>query len=139
MMIGSTNALQPHGRKVHAPAAAPALRVLIVEDDAAVAEALADMVTDLGHRVVATERSRDAALDAAAQVEADIAILDINLGGRPAFPVADRLQARGVPVIFATGFGILELTGKYADAPLLKKPFDSAALAVMLQRFRRAA
>ena len=60
MMIGSTNALQPHGRKAHAPAAAPALRVLIVEDDAAVAEALADMVTDLGHRVVATERSRDA-------------------------------------------------------------------------------
>lgn len=137
-MIGSASAI-PHGRKRHAFPSASALKILIVEDDAAVAGLLAEMLGDLGHQVVATEHGRDAALARAETVQADLAILDINLGGRPVFPIADHLMARGIPVIFATGYGILELTGKYADAPLLKKPFDSAGLAAVLGRAKSAA
>ena len=37
----------------------------------------------------------------------DAAILDVNLAGRPSFPVADLLTGHGVPVIFATGYGDL--------------------------------
>ena len=139
MMIGSANALRPHGRDAHAYPSVSPFRVLIVEDDAAVAEILADMLADLGHQVVAIEPTRDAALATAAEVPADLAILDINLGGRPAFPIADRLLERGIPVIFATGYGILELTGKYETATLLKKPFNTAQLAAILNGVRRAA
>lgn len=137
MMIGSAGALKAR-RHVKTFPSLSALRILIVEDDAGVADTLADMIGDLGHAVVAAERTRDAALATAASVDADIAILDINLGGRPAFPIADRLLERGIPVIFATGFGILELTGKYADMPLLKKPFNTASLAATLRRVAAA-
>lgn len=139
MTIGTAGALRMRDENYHVHPSTPTLRILIVEDDAAVASLLAGMLGDLGHQVVAIERSRDAALATASVVKADLAILDINLGGRPAFPIADRLLARGIPVVFATGYGILELTGKYETAPLLKKPFDEAGLAATLSRFRRAA
>lgn len=137
MMTGSAGALKARRQAKTFPSLF-ALRILIVEDDAGVADMLAGMLGDLGHAVVATERTRDAALAAAAAVDADLAIVDINLGGRPGFPIADRLLDRGIPVIFATGFGILELTGKYADTPLLKKPFDAASLAAALRQVAAA-
>jgi CheY-like chemotaxis protein len=34
-----------------------------------------------------------------------VAILDINLGDRTSYPVADRLAELKVPFIFATGYG----------------------------------
>ncbi|HLT77116.1 MAG TPA: response regulator [Ferrovibrio sp.] len=124
------------GRKVSAAPAAEALSIFIAEDDAAVAEVLTDFVSDIGHRVAAVETSHAAALAAAEQIAADIAILDINLQGRPGFAVADRLTARGIPVIFVTGLGILELSGKYEDAVLLKKPFKAEELAEAISRVR---
>ena len=138
MMTGSVGAPRL-GQEKRVLSSASSLRILIVEDDAGVADLLAEMLGDLGHQVVATEHARDAALARAETVQADLAILDINLGGRPAFPIADRLRARGIPVVFATGYGILELTGKYANAALLKKPFDTAGLAAILSGVRRAA
>lgn len=138
-MIGSATALRPRDRSSHVIPSTSALKALIVEDDAAVAAILADMLGDLGHQVVATEATRDAALVTAATIQADVAILDINLGGRPVFPIADRLMERDIPVVFATGYGILELTGKYENAALLKKPFDAAGLAAILNRLQRAA
>lgn len=138
MMIGSAGAARRGLQRPVLPSFS-SLRILIVEDDAGVADLLADMLGDLGHQVVAIEHTRDTALARAETVKADLAILDINLGGRPAFPIADKLAARGIPVIFATGYGILQLTGKYEQATLLKKPFDAAELAATLSGFRRAA
>jgi DNA-binding response OmpR family regulator len=138
MMIGSASAPRLGQDRPVLPSIS-GLRILVVEDDAGVADLLADMLGDLGHQVVATERTRDAALARAEIVEADLAILDINLGGRPSFPIADRLQARGIPVMFVTGYGILQLTGRYEHATLLKKPFDVAELSATLNGVRRAA
>jgi hypothetical protein len=39
------------------------------------------------------------------QEKSDVAILDVNLRGRPVVPVADSLFRRGVPIVFATGLG----------------------------------
>lgn len=138
MITGSASTARRAARKF-AHSSSSALQILIVEDDAGVAGLLADMLGDLGHQVVATEHTRDAALARAETVQADLAILDINLGGRPVFPIADRLRARGIPVVFVTGYSILELTGKYENTVLLKKPFDMAELAVILNGIRRAA
>lgn len=117
------------GREIAAAPATGALKIFIAEDDAAVAELLTDLVSDLGHRVAAVATSHAEAMTAAASVAADLALLDINLHGRPSFTIADRLTARGIPVVFATGYGILELSGKYAAAELLKKPFKAPQLA----------
>jgi hypothetical protein len=35
----------------------------------------------------------------------DIAILDVNLNGQKTFPIAEALSRRGMPFVFATGYG----------------------------------
>ena len=58
----------------------------------------------------------------------DYAILDINLDSIPSFPIADLLTAKGVPVIFATGYGAGGLDSRFADFPVMSKPFSMASL-----------
>jgi hypothetical protein len=50
-------------------------------------------------------------------------VLDLNLNGRLSYPVADALRERGVPYIFATGYGTKILVPPYAGTPTLQKPF----------------
>ena len=63
----------------------------------------------------------------------DLAILDVNLDGEPVLPVADALVARGMPFVFATGYGERGLPELYRDRPTLKKPFQMEGLKQMLQ------
>jgi hypothetical protein len=44
-----------------------------------------------------------------------------------ASPVADLLAGRGVPFLFATGYGEDCDTGKHKDAPVLHRPYDPDA------------
>jgi CheY-like chemotaxis protein len=53
----------------------------------------------------------------------DLAILDVNLDGRKSFPVADILSSRGIPFLFATGYGASGIEPAYAGSPVLSKPF----------------
>jgi CheY-like chemotaxis protein len=63
------------------------------------------MLDDLGH-ILAGEAARiDEALKLASQAEFDVAILDVDLNGQPIWPVAEVLVARGLPFVFATGYG----------------------------------
>lgn len=59
-----------------------------------------------------------------AQREAlDLAILDVNINGKEIYPVAEALAARGVPFVFATGYGNGGLRMDYRGRPTLSKPF----------------
>ena len=58
----------------------------------------------------------------------DAAVLDVNLGGEPVYPVADALMAAGVPFVFVTGYGPAALEGRFEHIPVLQKPIDGAAL-----------
>src|SRR5579871_2888326 len=98
-------------------------RVLIVEDESIVAMLLEDMLSDLGHQVVETAMRLPQALEAASTADVELAILDVNLGGRTSYAVADALDARGVPVIFASGYGAGGLEPPYRDRAVLMKPF----------------
>jgi CheY-like chemotaxis protein len=64
----------------------------------------------------------------------DVALLDINLNGRQSFPVADAVRARGLPFLFATGYGSRIVPEPYRDAPILQKPFSLEELKGALQR-----
>jgi CheY-like chemotaxis protein len=109
------------------------LRVLVVEDEGMVAMLVEDMLIDLGHTVEAmASRIRDA-IDLARNGMFDWAILDVNLDGRPSYPVADILKERGVPFAFATGYGAKGLDIKYGYAPVLAKPFVMADLEKLLK------
>ena len=66
---------------------------------------------------------------AAAKAERfDGAILDLNLAGESADPLADLLLARAVPFVFMTGYQRDSIDRRYANVPVLQKPIESAAL-----------
>ena len=104
-------------------------RVLVVEDETMIAMLVEDMLADLGCAVVGPAHALDAALALAGCEAIDAALLDVNLCGQPVFPVADALRAKGVPMIFATGYGESGLREIDAGAPVLQKPFRAADLA----------
>ena len=52
----------------------------------------------------------------------DAAILDVALGGRDSYAVADELRQRHIPFAFATASDHLPET--YQDVPYLRKPYD---------------
>jgi len=121
-----TSAMQPQSP-------APAMRILVVEDELMIRMLLEDMLGELGYTVAAEAARIEEALDAAKNADFDIAILDVNLNGQPISPVADALVARGMPFVFATGYGERGLPEPYRDRPTLKKPFQMDGLKQMLQ------
>jgi CheY-like chemotaxis protein len=110
------------------------LRVLIVEDESLLALLLEDMLGDLGCTVVGTASTVAAAIDAIPKVDVAAAILDIKLGNEKSYAVAEALAARGVPFVFATGYGDVELEEPWQDRPVLQKPFAQNQLADLLGR-----
>ena len=106
----------------------PKLRVLVVEDEALVAMLVEDLLDELGHEAVAIASWMEDALANARTGQYDFAIVDVNLGGEPSYPVADVLAERGVPFVFATGYGAEGLPPKYFRVPVLAKPFVVADL-----------
>lgn len=104
------------------------LRVFVVEDDMLVAMMLEDILHDGGHTVAGTAARQEQAVEMARDIDADVAILDIDLDGKPSFPAADILADRGIPYFFASGYGVRGLNERHAQAIALRKPFDPRLL-----------
>ncbi len=100
-----------------------ALRIFIVEDEILVAMNLEDMLGELGHNVIAIAMRLTQAIELAGRSEIDLAILDLNLAGSLSFPIADILRQRGVPFMFATGYGSQGMTENYRNEFVLVKPY----------------
>jgi CheY-like chemotaxis protein len=105
-------------------------RVLVVEDEMMIAMLVEDMLEELGCAVIGPAHALDAALQLAeTESRIDAALLDVNLAGKPVFPVADALRLKGVPAIFSTGYGDAGLREADKGAPVLQKPFRAGDLA----------
>lgn len=63
----------------------------------------------------------------------DAAILDVGLDGEDVFPAAEELQTRGIPFIFATGYGKQFLPEKWHGLRLLAKPFTREQLEKLIK------
>ena len=114
-------------------------RVLVVEDELMIRMLLEGMLTDLGHTVAGEAGSIEEAVALAQEREFDIAILDVNLNGKPITPVAEILIARGVPFVFASGYGQRGVPEPYRSSPTLQKPFQVEALAQAIDAASKAA
>ena len=112
------------------------LRVLVVEDEMMVSMLIEDMLGDLGCEVVGPASRLDEALALAKSGALDCAVLDVNLGGQPIFPVADLLREKGAPFAFATGYGDAGLREIDRGTPVLQKPFREGDLARVLGELR---
>lgn len=110
-----------------------ALKVLVVEDEALVSMLVEDMLAEIGCLVVGPAAELEEALRLADVADIDAALLDVNLGGRPIFPVADALKARGVPFAFASGYGEAGLSESHRGALMLQKPFRESDLRRVLE------
>ncbi|WP_374572571.1 response regulator [Phenylobacterium sp. J367] len=73
------------------------LRVLVVEDEMMVSMLIEDMLGDLGCTVIGPASRLDEAIELVNRAELDCAVLDVNLGGQPIFPLADLLRAKRAP------------------------------------------
>jgi CheY-like chemotaxis protein len=113
------------------------LQIFVVEDEAMVSTLLEDILRDFGCEVLGVAATvTDALARAAALPRIDIAILDVHLGGETVHPVADLLRARGVPLVFTTGFEPADLCQRYPESRLLNKPYRPEALAKLLGDLR---
>ncbi len=115
-----------------APQGLEGLRVLVVEDEMMVAMLMEDMLVELGCIVVGPASQLDEAITLANTVAIDCAVLDVNLGGEPIFPLADLLREKGAPLAFATGYGDAGLRDVDRGSPVLQKPFREGDLARVL-------
>lgn len=106
----------------------PYRRALVIEDEGVVAMLVEDMLLELGWDVAAVAGRLDHAMEEAGRGGFDFAVLDLNLDGCMSYPVADVLRARGIPFVFASGYGRRGLDDGYRDVPLVQKPFDAQAL-----------
>ena len=103
--------------------------IFLVEDEVMIRMMVADMLEEIGYVIAAEAGDIDDAVRLVQVTDFDIAILDVNVNGRVITPVAEAVQLRGLPFIFATGYGAQGLPEKFRDRPALQKPFQIETLA----------
>ena len=104
------------------------LRVLLVEDEMMIAMLVESMLIDLGHEVSGPVGWLNKAVEMAEREDLDLAVIDVNINGGSAYPVAAALANRSIPFIFATGYGRAGLAAPFKDRPTLQKPYRSEDL-----------
>jgi len=103
--------------------------IMIVEDEYLIALNIEMAMVELGASVIGPFSQIDDALVALkGSGLPDAAILDINIRGRHVFPVADRLQERQIPFVFATGYDNWTIPGHLSHVPRFEKPVDPVRL-----------
>jgi len=107
-------------------------RLLVVEDELLVSMLVEEILGGLDATVAGPYGRLTDGLAAAKAERFDGAILDLNLAGESADPLADLLLARGVPFVFITGYQRESIDRRYANVPVLQKPIDAAALESVL-------
>lgn len=116
-------------RSDDAPLDLKSARIFVVEDEALLGMELQSELQALGARVAGPVLRLEAALDEAKHADIDAAILDVDLQGRDVFPVADILEARGVPFLFHTGHGEQSVLQElYPNVPVCSKPISLCVL-----------
>jgi len=103
-------------------------RVLVVEDEALIAAMIVEWLEELGCRTLGPAARLADGFALARSAELDAAVLDVNVNAEPVYPLADYLRGRGIPIVFATGYGEA-VAGSAANAPVLEKPFTADQLA----------
>lgn len=111
--------------------------ILVVEDEAIIAEDLRTTLQGLGYVVANTAASAEEALQSVAERRPDLALLDIRIKGEiDGISTADRLRELGIPVIFLTSYSD-ESTLQRARAAqpfgYLLKPFDERTLRAAIE------
>ena len=122
-------------------------RVLIVEDELFVAWHLESLVRDLKYDVCGLVPDGEGAVEQAADLDADLVLMDISLSGEmDGIEAARRIrQGRDTPIIFITAYSDAATLARIKElvphAPVLAKPISPdrlrTAIAGVLQGHQR--
>lgn len=116
------------------------LSILVVEDEYFLAEDVARTLRGAGAVVVGpVPKVADALQMIEGGGKLDAAVLDVNLGGDRVYPVAEKLEALGVPFLFATGYNERDLPARYRHVARLEKGLEDRLLVPQIARLLRAA
>ena len=117
--------------------------VLVVEDEIAIAVLLEDELREAGYAIIGPASTVEEASGLVSSQRIDAAILDIALTGRSVDTILAPLIARGVPLVFMTGYGEGELPDWVPPVRRFAKPFHMpdlvACLPDLIQRSREGA
>jgi PAS domain S-box-containing protein len=117
------------------PAELDGLRVIVVEDNFAVASSLTWLLESYGCRVVGTAGSVAAGCKLVDDVDFDVGVLDIRLGDSDVTPVARRVQARDKRIVYLTGYaGTERLPADLRTHPCLPKPVQAEQLVAAMRK-----
>ena len=119
-------------RRELAAARLQGLRVLVVEDVAVLAWLVRDVLVEAGAEVVGPVPNVAGALALLEAGGVDAAVLDMNLDGETADPIADVLAKQDVPFLFLTGYAWDDMVGRHAARPVLSKPIRPSVLLRLL-------
>jgi DNA-binding response OmpR family regulator len=103
------------------------LTVLVLEDEPIIAMSIEDQLEQAGAMPMAIgsiEGAEALLLDHAF----DAAILDINVHGQKSYSVARSVAERGIPFVFASGYGDTLHPEEFVSVPTVTKPYDLAAI-----------
>jgi two-component system, response regulator PdtaR len=120
------------------------LRILIVEDETLVGMGLQDLLTAMGHEVIAQAASAAEALEQFRERQPDVVLVDVRLDGGDGIELAAQcLRIRRVPMIVISAYSDADLVRRAAEAGVfgyLVKPVEQGQLAAQLEvavrRFR---
>jgi CheY-like chemotaxis protein len=115
-----------------APKVLAGKRVLIVEDELIIAMTIEDFLLECGCIIVGPCSTVAQAMDAVRVETPDLAVLDVNLGGQTAYPVAFALAERHIPFVFTSGYGDQAIPPGHDDWKVCAKPFTGDELIAML-------
>ncbi|MGF9567763.1 helix-turn-helix domain-containing protein [Neorhizobium sp. BT27B] len=108
-------------------------RILIVEDDYLIASQMATNLAKEGIVVVGPSASVESALAQIAETPTIAgAVLDVKLGEELVFSVADELERRDIPFVFATGLEPDIIPKRHASKVVLRKPVEERSILKVL-------
>jgi DNA-binding response OmpR family regulator len=108
--------------------------VFLLEDDPLIVSDIEATLADFGWRVSHRANTLEDGMRIARSALFDVAIVDVNLGGRESYPVALSVSERNIPLILCSGYALQALRDRFPDVLILPKPFPAETLRAMLEQ-----
>ena len=100
----------------------PRRTLLVAEDETVFGLQLLQLMENVGWSVIGPAASLPAAESLLTQARPDAAILNVRIGGASVYPLAERLSAMGVPIVFCSDANAREECERFAGSVHLCKP-----------------